>query len=97
MKYVLPIRYDSLDWRKGEKAAVREQYIVEQGGKCWWCEEPLKGDPPPSITEKEIKWHLFPRGFDDSPVHLQHCHATGMTEGAVHMKCNAVMWQYYGK
>lgn len=31
------------------------------------------------------------------PVHLQHNHDTGMTEGAVHARCNAVMWQYLGR
>ena len=31
------------------------------------------------------------------PVHLHHCHDTGMTTGAVHCYCNAVLWQYPGK
>jgi hypothetical protein len=30
-------------------------------------------------------------------IHLQHCHKTNMTEGAVHAYCNAVLWQYEGK
>lgn len=31
------------------------------------------------------------------PVHLHHDHKTGLTIGAVHAKCNAVLWQYYGE
>jgi hypothetical protein len=31
------------------------------------------------------------------PVHLQHSHVTGLTEGAVHAFCNAVLWQYEGR
>ena len=33
----------------------------------------------------------------DHPIHLQHSHNTGVTEGAVHNYCNAVMWQYDGR
>ena len=29
----LPTDYTKLDWRKGEKAKVREQYIIEQDNK----------------------------------------------------------------
>jgi hypothetical protein len=32
-----------------------------------------------------------------SPIHLQHDHDTGLTEGAVHAYCNAVLWQYEGR
>jgi hypothetical protein len=28
---------------------------------------------------------------------LHHCHQTGLTIGAVHAKCNAVLWQYHGE
>ena len=96
-EYNLPVHYHSLDWRKGEKKAVREQYIEEQAGKCFWCDESLDGDPPEHIMNSKIKWGLFPKGFRDHPIHLQHDHGTGLTEGAVHMKCNAYMWQYEGK
>lgn len=34
------------------------------------------------------------KNFLQHPIHLQHNHTTGMTEGAVHNYCNAVMWQY---
>ena len=42
-------------------------------------------------------WDLFPPNFLKYKVHLQHNHSTGMTEGAVHALCNAVMWQYEGR
>lgn len=93
----LPTDYNSLDWRKGERAAVRDQYVQEQDGKCYWCGEPLGGEPSEEVNSKKINWKLFPGGFLDNPVHLQHCHKTGMTEGAVHALCNAVMWQYHGR
>jgi hypothetical protein len=93
----LPVDYTTLDWRKGEVRAVRDQYVKEQKGKCWWCGCLLDKDPPKEITEKWIRWKNFPQGFRNNPIHLQHDHNTGMTEGAVHMYCNAVMWQYHGR
>jgi hypothetical protein len=93
----LPTDYTKLDWRKGETRAVREQYVLEQEGKCYWCKEPLDGAPPHEITVKWINRDMFPTGFFKNPVHLQHCHKTDMTEGAVHAVCNAVMWQYHGR
>jgi len=93
----LPTDYTKLDWRKGETRAVLGQYVREQAGRCYWCECPLDQGPPEDITEKDIDWALFPKNFRNSPVHLQHCHKTNMTEGAVHMYCNAVMWQYHGR
>lgn len=90
----LPVDYRTLDWKKGEVRAVREAYISQQDGKCYWCGESLDEPPPKRITEKPIRWSLFPKNFQRWPIHLQHCHYTGMTEGAVHMYCNAVMFQY---
>ena len=40
---------------------------------------------------------LFPAFFLSHPIHLQHNHETNMTEGAVHARCNAVLWQYEGR
>ena len=40
---------------------------------------------------------LFPPNFFKWPVHLHHSHDTGMTIGAVHARCNAVLWQYHGE
>jgi hypothetical protein len=93
----LPTEYSKLDWRKGEKAVVREQYIKEQKGLCYYCKTSLKLKPPSEITDKEINWKLFPPNFLNYPIHLQHNHDTDMTEGAVHAYCNAVLWQYEGR
>lgn len=95
----LPVNYRTLDWRKGETRAVREEYAKRQNGQCMFCANPLSGNPPNSVTEKEIDWSLFPngKGFLRHPVHLQHDHNTNMTEGAVHAYCNAVLWQYHGR
>lgn len=79
-----------------ERRALRKKYTELQGGKCFFCGEPLSSPPPERITCIGINWGLFPENFLEYPVHLQHNHLTGMTEGAVHAYCNAVMWQYYG-
>ena len=94
-EYKLPVNYNNLHWR--ERRKVREQYISKQNGKCMYCGCDLNSDPPDEIKRKEIDWKLFPKNFLKYPIHLQHNHDTGMTEGAVHALCNAVMWQYEGK
>ena len=76
---------------------MREQYTEEQKGKCIYCGKSLSNPPPKIITDKFINWSIFPPNFLKYPIHLQHNHKTGMTEGAVHSYCNAVMWQYLGK
>ena len=91
----LPLGYSKL--KPAERKAVRLRYIKRQEGKRYWCGNPLDEDPPVEITEKKINWKLFPPNFLDHPVHLQHCHETDLTEGAVHAYCNAVMWQYHGR
>lgn len=90
--YNLPVDYTELHYSKRKE--VRQQYIKEQDGKCFYCGEDLNKEPPIVIIEKDINWNLFPPNFLKSPIHLQHCHKTGMTEGAVHAYCNAVLWQY---
>jgi hypothetical protein len=90
-----PILYSRADAK--QRRAVREQYVKEQQGLCYWCKEPLVGPAPKHVTEKKINWRLFPPHFLKHPVHLQHNHDTDLTEGAVHAICNAVMWQYYGR
>jgi hypothetical protein len=92
-KYNLPINYYSLSPKK--RREVREQYILEQNGLCYYCGEKLDKLSPHIF--KPINVNLFPQGFFDHPIHLQHNHDTGMTEGAVHAVCNAVMWQYEGR
>jgi len=91
----LPVDYTELDWRARRR--VREEYRELQNEKCFYCGEDLNESPPLSIMGKKVNWSLFPDNFLKYPVHLQHDHATGMTEGAVHSYCNAVMWQYEGR
>lgn len=93
--YTLPVDYDKLN--RKERFTVREQYVKEQNNKCYWCKHSLTTEPPKEITDKTINWKMFPEGFLDYPIHLQHDHYSGMTEGAVHGYCNAVMWQYHNK
>ena len=91
----LPTDYTQLTWR--ERREVREQYIIEQDCLCHHCSHNLYDPPPIRITDREIDWSLFPPNFLKHPIHLQHNHDTGMTEGAVHAYCNAVLWQYLGR
>jgi len=90
-----PLDYTTLT--ASERRKVRLQYIEEQNNKCFYCKEDLDKDPPKHITDKKINWKLFPPNFLQYPIHLQHDHNTGITEGAVHSYCNAVMWQYEGR
>jgi hypothetical protein len=76
---------------------VRLSYEYKQKGLCYHCKEPLSGPPSDEIQNKPIKESLFPVGFFRNPIHLHHNHETGMTIGAVHCKCNAVLWQYHGE
>ena len=91
----LPVDYTQLDWQT--RREVREQYAVEQKGLCMFCQEPLDWEPSKDVKEKQINWDLFPPNFLKYPIHLQHSHSTGMTEGAVHAYCNAVLWQYHNR
>jgi len=88
----LPVNYKSLSYKF--KRQVREEYVKRQEGLCYHCNQPL--DKPPHFTQK-INWKLFPPNFDQYPIHLHHSHVTGMTIGAVHAYCNAVLWQYHGE
>ena len=88
-----PFNYNKLTTQ--ERRNVRNAYVEEQCGKCMFCSELLTGAPAKSVSSKAINWRLFPPNFLKYPVHLQHCHKTGMTEGAVHAYCNAVLWQYH--
>lgn len=92
---ILPTDYTKLT--QPQRREVRLQYIKEQNNLCMYCGETLDEVAPKRITKKPINWQLFPQGFRDHPIHLQHCHKTGMTEGAVHNYCNAVLWQYEGR
>lgn len=88
----LPVLYDNLNWQ--ETREIREQYAFVQDYKCMFCKQDLEVRPEQT---KKINWGLFPPNFLRYPVHLQHCHKTGLTEGAVHAYCNAVLWQYHGR
>ena len=90
-----PVNYNNLTWQ--ERRAVREQYVREQNNLCHYCTESLEKEAPKRITDMDINWSYFPDNFLKYPIHLQHNHETGMTEGAVHNYCNAVMWQYEGR
>jgi hypothetical protein len=92
---ILPADYTKLT--QPQRREVRLQYIKEQNNLCMYCGETLYEGAPERITKKPITWGLFPPGFLDHPIHLQHCHKTNMTEGAVHSYCNAVLWQYEGR
>lgn len=91
----LPVNYK--ETHHAERRKVREEYVNLQRGKCYHCDYLLIGQPPQSIRSKSINKNLFPSGFFKWPVHLHHNHKTGMTIGAVHNYCNAVLWQYHGE
>ncbi len=93
--YTLPTNYNELSIR--DRRLVREEYIRLQNNKCYYCGNLLTENPTEDVMNKKINTRLFPPNFFKYPVHLQHCHKTEMTEGAVHSRCNAVMWQYENK
>jgi hypothetical protein len=80
-----------------ERRIVRERYVELQQSMCAHCKSSLLEDPPAEILSKRIRWSAFPPMFLNWPVHLHHSHETGMTIGAVHAYCNAVLWQYHGE
>lgn len=91
----LPVKYDNLTSRKRRR--VREEYIKIQDGLCYHCKKPLDGPPCVDVISKKVTGKLFPRNFFEYSVHLHHSHDTGLTIGAVHCYCNAVLWEYYGE
>lgn len=95
MSYKLPTDYTNL--RPKQRRGVREQYVKEQDNKCLYCGGDLHSKPPLDIQNTPINLKLFPHGFLMHPIHLQHNHKTGMTEGSVHARCNAILWQYHGR
>jgi hypothetical protein len=91
----LPVNYSTIS--SAERKRVREEYVRRQEGLCQHCRKPLDGEPDPKVKCKPVDKRLFPPGFFRWPVHLHHNHETGMTIGAVHCYCNAVLWQYHGE
>lgn len=90
-----PKDYDKLT--PNERRVLREEYVRHQGGNCYYCKAPLSGPPSMAVKKKKITPKLYPKGFFRWPVHLHHDHNTGMTIGAVHNYCNAVLWEYEGE
>ena len=91
----LPINYNKASREK--RRLAREAYIKRQEGLCCHCKQPLSGPPSSEVDNMSLDLDLFPPNFLHWPVHLHHNHDTGMTIGAVHAKCNGVLWQYYGE
>ncbi len=92
----LPAMYEELS--PIQRQAVRRQYSRLQNWKCYFCQGSLFNKVTnEEIVNADINWNLFPPNFTKYPVHLQHDHDTGLTEGAVHALCNAYMWQYLGR
>lgn len=85
--------YDYKKLTKEEKKDVREKYILHQKGKCYFCKEPLENKT--SLNCSNINYKLFPKSFFNYPIHLHHNHKTGLTIGAVHCHCNALLWQLF--
>ena len=89
----LPVDYTKLTGYK--RRLVREEYVRVQKGLCHYCHAPLTGMAAPKVAIKKVNRKLYPFGFFNNPVHLHHHHTTGMTIGAVHCHCNAVLWEYH--
>jgi hypothetical protein len=91
----LPVNYD--DCPVHLRRTVREEYCRIQDNKCCHCNAPLDGSPSSEVAALPINKSLFPESFFKWPVHLHHSHETGMTIGAVHNICNAVLWEYHNE
>lgn len=91
----LPTDYNKLS--RKERGLVRKEYIRLQKGKCIHCGGDLDRPPRPEVRSLKVDRSLFPPAFYDHPVHLHHNHDTGMTIGAVHAHCNAVLWYHHGE
>lgn len=91
----LPTKYTQLS-REGRRL-IREEYVHRQDGLCYHCQCSLDGEPSENIKLLVITKKLFPPNFFKYPVHLHHSHETGMTIGAVHAYCNAVLWEYFNE
>jgi len=90
-----PVNYNHITQK--ERAIIRREYIKLQSGKCYYCESALDGNPSILSMITVVSRELFSKNFFDHPVHLHHSHDTGMTLGAVHCHCNAVLWQFHGE
>ena len=93
--FSLPADYTTL--APTQRTIIRNRYVAMQMGRCWHCGVRLSESPSEQVMSLPINERLFPSGFFKYPVHLHHDHATGLTIGAVHNTCNAVLWQYHGQ
>jgi hypothetical protein len=91
----LPINYEKINQQ--QRRIVRLEYIDRQNGLCAHCNNSLSGNPSHDVLCHIINENLFLPYFFKWPVHLHHNRQTGMTIGAVHSDCNAVLWEYYGE
>jgi len=91
----LPTCYKYLSSK--QKIEVRKRYVHLQKGLCHFCGSPLVSAPRKDIADKKITRRLFPPNFFKHPIHLHHSHDDGLTIGAVHAHCNAVLWEYEGE
>lgn len=89
----LPVLYNDIPIE--DRRIVREEYIRRQSGKCYHCGAPLSDPPTVEMALRYVDESLFPEKFFVWPVHLHHSHMSGLTVGAVHARCNAILWQYY--
>jgi hypothetical protein len=94
-RFTLPINYNTLT--PAQRKAVRLQYIQLQNNLCCHCKGSLDKPSISPISTNKINKSLFPPNFFKYHVHLHHCHRTGLTIGAVHNHCNAILWQFYGE
>ena len=90
-----PQRYKSLT--PAQRRELRLRYIEEQDGRCTYCNASLDGPPADFTVGLEVTPRRFPPGFFDYPIHLHHDHKTGMTKGAVHARCNAILFEHHGE
>lgn len=92
----LPAMYDALTWY--ERREVREKYTIVQCNRCYYCKSELDMEAPQWLRDK---YPLDPRRwgpeFLKHPIHLHHCHRSGLTLGATHAYCNAILAQYHGE
>lgn len=91
----LPKKYDEIS--PLDKRIIRGEYTRIQNNRCWFCGEPLDGPPHQMVLKNKIRKSLYPKEFFNHPIHLHHSHETGLTVGAVHAYCNAVLWEYYNE
>ena len=94
-EFDLPTAYADIPYTWRHK--VRRMYVREQKGMCYYCHHLLSNPAPSFVKNSKVDKSLFPKHFFDSAIHLHHDHDTGMTLGAVHSYCNAVLWQYHGE